>query len=363
MGLGLIRIVLAVSVLITHSIYSTSSSIPGAIAVKLFFIISGFYMAMILSEKYDDHRRLFYKNRVLRLFPLYIATVVLIVLFGAVTTILRGTSINNSFAIVLAYQSNQISLSTSLFLLFSNLSMLFQDVLFFLGPDAQGDLTWATKEQMARVPFYSYLLIPQAWSLSLEIAFYLLAPFIIKRIKPIIFWMGISVSCRFALFISGHDEEQFVYRFFPAELVFFLSGSLSYHVHKKMQFSFLTKYDRYLMIPIIATIGIYQLIPAQLELVIRLGLYLAMAISIPYIFNHSKNNPHDNQIGDLSYPFYILHMFVFEVVLVLAPRIGINIKGPIFLLTWIAATMAISYAMTRLVQTPFEAIRKQALHR
>ena len=67
MGPGLIRIVLVVSVLITHSIYSAALTIPEAIAVKLFHIISGFCMAMILRKKYACHRSLFYRNRLPRL--------------------------------------------------------------------------------------------------------------------------------------------------------------------------------------------------------------------------------------------------------------------------------------------------------
>lgn len=360
MGLGLIRIVLAISVLITHSIYSTALSIPGAIAVKLFFIISGFYMAMILCEKYTGHHRLFYKNRFLRLYPLYITTVALILLFGAATAAVHGRSINNSFAIFHGYHDHQLSLATSAFLLLSNLSMLFQDVLFFLGPDAHGDLMWATGEQMADVPFFSYLLIPQAWSLSLEIVFYLAAPFVVKRTDRILLWMVVSIIVRTAFFIFDHNEEQFIYRFFPAELVFFLAGSLSYHAYQKFPIAFFAKYDRFMAAAIILTIGGYQLIPAYLEVGVRLGLYLALAVSIPYIFHRSKSNSFDNNIGDLSYPFYILHIFTYQVILVVAPRVGISTKGLIFLLIWIASTLALSHVLIRFVQTPFEMIRKRA---
>lgn len=361
MGLGLIRIVLAVAVLITHSAYSSTLTLPGAIAVKLFFIISGFYMAMILCEKYKDHHRLFYKNRFLRLFPLYIATIGFIVAFGILTFALRGASINNSLAVLHGYQNGQLTLWTSLFLALANFSMLFQDLVFFLGPDAQGNLAWASAEQMKTVPFYSYLLIPQAWSLSLEVVFYLLAPLVIKRIRTILFWMSISIACRIALFIAGYDGEQFIYRFFPSELVFFLTGSLSYHLHRQFHVPLLTRLDRYLMIPVVVTIASYQVIPGSLEPFVRGGLYLALAVSIPYIFNRSKDNDLDNRIGDLSYPFYILHMFTYEVLLVLTPRIGIQAKDLVFLFAWVATTMALSYAMIRLIQSPIERIRKRAL--
>lgn len=43
----------------------------GKIAVELFYIISGFYIALILDNKYKDSIRLFYTNRLLKIFPTY----------------------------------------------------------------------------------------------------------------------------------------------------------------------------------------------------------------------------------------------------------------------------------------------------
>ena len=51
--------------------------IAGNTAVKAFFIISGFYMTLVLSSKYERKRHslwLFYSNRVLRIYPMYYAT-------------------------------------------------------------------------------------------------------------------------------------------------------------------------------------------------------------------------------------------------------------------------------------------------
>ena len=72
-GLGIIRFLLAMAVVLSH-IGSVMGeiifSLPhGIIAVELFFIISGFYMALILSGKYSapGKVKLFYLNRFLRL--------------------------------------------------------------------------------------------------------------------------------------------------------------------------------------------------------------------------------------------------------------------------------------------------------
>lgn len=51
--------------------------VPGDTAVQVFFAISGFYMTLVLNEKYLDSYGSFLANRALRLLPLYWITVAL----------------------------------------------------------------------------------------------------------------------------------------------------------------------------------------------------------------------------------------------------------------------------------------------
>lgn len=71
--MGTLRFLLAISVYLVHShdLWGGIRFVKAGIAVEAFFIISGFYMALILSEKYlgNTGYRLFYINRFLRLFP------------------------------------------------------------------------------------------------------------------------------------------------------------------------------------------------------------------------------------------------------------------------------------------------------
>jgi len=66
----------------------------GEIAVELFFIISGFYMSLILSEKYNtpDKIVIFYKNRFLKLFPIYCTILILSISFFVIIYITFGKS-------------------------------------------------------------------------------------------------------------------------------------------------------------------------------------------------------------------------------------------------------------------------------
>ncbi|MGC4031390.1 MAG: hypothetical protein QM754_06565 [Tepidisphaeraceae bacterium] len=74
--MGLLRLFLAICVLVVHSGSPLASFfVGGPPAVQAFFAISGFYMAMILSEKYPPGRAgtaLFWLNRALRLAPTYL---------------------------------------------------------------------------------------------------------------------------------------------------------------------------------------------------------------------------------------------------------------------------------------------------
>ncbi len=69
--MGTIRTVLALAVVIAHIHLDTLARVGGAgaayMAVKLFFMFSGFYMALILDTKYQDSKIEFYKARFYRL--------------------------------------------------------------------------------------------------------------------------------------------------------------------------------------------------------------------------------------------------------------------------------------------------------
>ena len=68
-GMGIIRILLAISVVIAHSSLFLGYNIAnGLVAVQIFYMFSGFYMFMILSEHYTSVRK-FYKSRALRALP------------------------------------------------------------------------------------------------------------------------------------------------------------------------------------------------------------------------------------------------------------------------------------------------------
>ena len=78
--MGALRLFLAVSVLVAHAgpLFGFNLMFSD-VAVKLFFIISGFYMSLVLSGKYEGKslRWTFYTNRFLRLYPAYLLAILI----------------------------------------------------------------------------------------------------------------------------------------------------------------------------------------------------------------------------------------------------------------------------------------------
>jgi len=73
--MGYLRIILALSVIFYHAgnIFGYTG-MNGLMAVHVFFIISGFYMAFIVINKYSKSKKpyfTFISNRFLRIYPIY----------------------------------------------------------------------------------------------------------------------------------------------------------------------------------------------------------------------------------------------------------------------------------------------------
>jgi peptidoglycan/LPS O-acetylase OafA/YrhL len=78
--MGSLRLILALSVFLAHtgSLFGVFLVGP-SVAVQSFFLISGFYMALVLNEKYKGSGSyyLFITNRLLRLLPYWVVLSVL----------------------------------------------------------------------------------------------------------------------------------------------------------------------------------------------------------------------------------------------------------------------------------------------
>lgn len=152
------------------------------------------------------------------------------------------------------------------------------------------------------------MLVPQAWTLGIELTFYTIAPFLTRqRVVVVLAVMLASLSCKFIMFQADWLHSSAMgYRFFPFELVFFCLGILAYHLYGRVaQWNI----SRTLNITLMSLLLSAYFIPKQeSEGWIR---YPALAAAIPLLFFLTKSNKTDRWIGELSYPIYILHILAF----------------------------------------------------
>ena len=189
--MGALRFILAMSVAYGHAgDFLGFPLIPGDTAVQCFYAVSGFYMALILNEKYRPELSsyfLFISNRFARLFPAYAAVLCLTLLFAAVSSA------------ELPFVSRWHSLPaldwwSAVFLIGSQILMWGQDLYFYLTLKA-GALTFWPDFHTAPEPIIPLLVIPQGWTLGLEFSFYLIAPFIVRRSAAAIVSVLAASSC------------------------------------------------------------------------------------------------------------------------------------------------------------------------
>jgi len=319
--MGLIRFLLAITVAIGHS--QGFSYFPGKTAVEVFFIISGFYMSLILNEKYFEKKnsyKLFITNRFLRLFPTYWIVLLLTIILSLV---FYQQTVNSGTAKLSAYvhYSKDLSFSTMAYLVFTNIFIFFQDMVCFLGINPHsGNLYFTSNFYNSDPPVYFFLLIPQAWTVGLELAYYLIAPFIVKRsLLIIVVLILLSFILRLFLISIGLSHDPWNYRFFPTELLFFLCGTVCYKVYSHFKDKIQAiKWSSILLKAIFLTIVLFTILYETILTYIAPGhvqifYFFLFICALPFIFIYTKSSKLDRFIGELSYPIYISHMLMIDV--------------------------------------------------
>jgi peptidoglycan/LPS O-acetylase OafA/YrhL len=323
--MGLLRLILAFSVLNVHAKIVGWNPIGGDTAVQLFFIISGFYMAMVLNEKYlpaVTTNLEFWKSRALRIFPAYYI-VLLATLIAAGVFILVGADSSQPFAAWEQMLRSGISRVQLVLLAAAQLTLVGLDVANFAAVDARG-VGFTANAWLENFPVWRSLFVPQAWTLSLELYFYLLAPFIVRRGHAVL--LGIfaaSFALRvLAAVLLGYRTDPWSYRFFPFELLFFLAGVIAYRLGKLegqpgAPSTVHIRYPAAILVFCAGEIGRFG-VPGQSSYFAP-ALIAVLFLSIGRLFELTKHNRADRLLGELSYPLYVCHVLVIGIAAVIFP--------------------------------------------
>lgn len=362
--MGALRIFLAVSVVIWHIPARSFNLVDAGVSVLLFFIISGFYMAMVVTEKYGARseagwRGRFYASRFFRLFPAYLVMV-------AVFTSTLLLSPKRHFPINATGQP----LWSSIVIIVLNLAIVGQDIFqtFVNSLDFHETNALAARVASAMPPGFfdnRFIVVGQAWSLASELLFYLLAPFVVRSPLRIALALAASLLVRWGLvFVLGFSSEVWGYNFFPATLCLFLMGSLAYHFYARVGTRPDARVIGALIGSAIALFSLWSIWRYGGVLLInritgydtpRLWIaYAAFALALPFLFAWSRTSRVDRWIGELSYPLYVVHGLVLGFIFGHFHRPGSDVAWDVCA---IAISLAAAAVLFLLVDRPVDAWR------
>ncbi|HEX4410957.1 MAG TPA: acyltransferase [Xanthobacteraceae bacterium] len=311
--MGTLRLILALAVVVDHAPQQFSIRIaPGDVAVEMFFMISGFYMALILSTRYSTKSVMgisaFYLARFLRLWPAYAITAAFLYSWLALVPLVTGHPSMGPF--VTPPRSSVWQALIGL----SNLTMIGQDVLTLFHVTPHGDVTLtfgapAVLDDGSQSLGYARI-VGQAWSIGAEIWFYLLVPLLIRLNS--LFLTVLLVASLALRVLLGEYFNLTIYFFFPAQLSLFLAGILAYRWRDVMivegqAFAF-------------GGLSILIVLVASFQILLSSSdnekwiLYFLLFLFMPTIFEEFQSNAVDRGIGELSYPIYITHRGIFAIV-------------------------------------------------
>ena len=309
--MGALRIILATSVVYGHAgDFFGFPLIPGDTAVQAFYAVSGFYMALVLNEKYRTGYFLFISNRFVRLFPAYAIVVLLTVSLAIVMLNLPSSS---ELPFVSQWRSlRMVDWPAAAFLIVSQTIMLGQDLYLFLTLKG-GALAFWPDFKTAAQPVYTWLIVPQAWTLGVEFSFYLVAPFILRRSTHVIAAV-LAASLALRLFLQfgvGYFGDPWSYRFFPSELAVFLFGALGYRFYRSQSTATECSQLATFVVALVC-LGAVLLINRWhgLSRVASVAALMVAIAAIPFLFRLTKDQAIDRNLGELSYPIYICHYLV-----------------------------------------------------
>jgi peptidoglycan/LPS O-acetylase OafA/YrhL len=290
--MGAIRFMLALGVILQHTSlkimpavgavadFRLTLGISGAYSVLWFYVVSGFLMSTVLSQKYSTDftgTLQFYKSRFLRIYPLWWV----IFLFCALVVM----------------QGQQPRWSS----LHSISDYLYGMMLF--GQD------W--RLIFSSYPDQNWQIFPPAsdvgWTLSAEITFYMIAPFVLRSLRwsVALFVASLAVRALVCLLTDPSSSLHITwnYFFFPSTLCFFLLGHLGRVASSKLRIPVPIGYTILLLSFVLS----FQLANAQtFDNAWLYGAIALFGLALPTLFAATKDSRVSNFFGDLTYPIYLV---------------------------------------------------------
>lgn len=309
--MGTYRFLLAIAVALSHmGVTFRGGHNPGTVAVISFFLISGFVMTGLVRSHYSEYRKvpMYYLDRLARIYPQYLFF---------------------------------LTLAASSYFLFSIASPFLSEVSFA-----------GVMANLLVVPldFYMYspaiegcTFIPQAWSLGLELTFYLLFPLILIGGRRDL-WFASSLLVWFLAASGSINTDAWGYRLLPGTLFIFLLGSYIYDFRQPAP-----RHPAVLVFVLMLVSAVVFRVSGKLELPYTYEVLAGLLLGVPSLFflARCKRSGWDDWLGNLSYGIFLCHFLVIW----LAELLGVprDMGGKSLM---IAASVALAYLGYVVVELP-----------
>lgn len=319
---GTLRLLLATMVALSHAGVSLRGYHLGVPAVVVFLLLSGYVVAAMLNERPPVAR--FYAERALRLLPPYYA----------------------AFALGLACWLAGVA---SPFLDGAAQPLLWLAALLIV------PLNYATLWPALD----TFTPVPPAWSLGLELQFYLLAPWLLARPGRMLAAAALTLLIGGLAQLGALPSDAWGYRLLPGNLYIFLSGALLWQLRHTQTFSprtLLALWATVLAVAVAAGLRGRWGQPFVLE--VAAG-YL---IGLPLVawLARLPRRAWDDRCADLAYPVFLVHFAVLWALQALghppAPA------SPRWLIVYLAATLLAAAALHAVAQRPVTRLRHRLRH-
>lgn len=348
---GTLRLILASAVVLVHagSFFRFNITGGGQVPVELFYIISGFYMALVLNEKYvgPGAAGAFYINRLLRLLPAYwVMAAIALVIYLYIYLFTGG-----GFIAVVAEMIGKME--------------FWRVAWFFVANTTLIGIDWVGRIFPVEAPNTAVLVAP-AWTLGVELSFYAIAPFLLRRSVWTLTGVLVASLClRFAYFI-GLDlgADPWGYSFFPYEVALFMAGALSYRLYDRIRDG---KGGAAFGLSLVIVILFFQIIQKGITLSIcncdivvvplRAALYVYAAVAAAFLFRETKSKKFDTEIGELSYLVYLAHFPLIELYNVTVHPGSSLVQAAIRSVVILIISLVVAVLVRRFVERPIDVAR------
>lgn len=253
------------------------------IAVKSFFIISGFLIFM--SYENSKSNKSYFVKRIKRIYPAYFFIILICTFLGSALSSLSWLDYFSSLQVLKYVIAN---------LLFVN----------FLQPNLPGVFEHNTLQAVNGA----------LWTLKVEVIFYIFVPIAVYGFRKwgrwpllIIFYfssLAYSITMQHFAQKTGASFYLELQRQFPGQIIYFIAGATAYYY-----FNYFVKYAHFLIVLAVFAFILRSWLPWT-------GIQpLALGIIVIYLAYVVPALGHFNKYGDFSYGIYIVHFPLLQTII------------------------------------------------